>query len=132
MFLLRFDGASRGNPGNGGSGAVLYQNGVIIKTCNMYHPYPVTNNVAEYYGLIIGLKMALSEGYTVLSVEGDSKLVIEQVFGKWKCTNKNMIILNKEVQELKKQFVSISGTWIPREKNKDADRISNEVIDIHK
>lgn len=131
-MLLRFDGASRGNPGEGGSGAVLYQDGIIVKTCSMYHSAPVTNNVAEYYGLIIGLRTALANGCAELTVEGDSKLVIEQVFGSWKCKNNNMILLNKEAQELKKHFMQIRGRWISREENKDADRVSNEVIDTNK
>lgn len=129
-MLLRFDGASRGNPGIGGSGAVLYKDKSIIKTCYMYHILPVTNNISEYYGLIIGMRMAFMEGIKNLTVEGDSKLVIEQVFGKWKCNNPNMIALNKEVQELKKLFDSITGKWIPREKNKDADKASNDAIDM--
>ena len=48
-YLLRFDGASRGNPGEGGSSAVIYKNNEIIDKCYYYHPKPVTNNVAEYY-----------------------------------------------------------------------------------
>lgn len=128
-MLLRFDGASRGNPGIGGSGAVLYYDNTILKTCYMYHSLSVTNNISEYYGLIIGMRMAVMEGITNLTIEGDSKLVIEQVFGKWKCNNPNMILLNNEAIELKKLFNSINGKWIPREQNKDADKASNDAID---
>ena len=83
-IVLQFDGASKGNPGIGGSGAILLKNGIVMHTAMYSHPNRVTNNVAEYRGLIIGLKMAIEKGYIDLYVEGDSKLVIEQVFGTWK------------------------------------------------
>ena len=127
-YLLRFDGASRGNPGEGGSAAVIYKNNEIIDKCYYYHPKPVTNNVAEYYGLLGGLNMCIEKGYDNIFVEGDSKLVIEQVFGKWNCSHKNMIPLNNQIKKIKKQFVSIYGKWIPREENGDADEYSNVAI----
>ena len=126
--VLQFDGASKGNPGAGGSAAVLVKNGVVIHSRMYSHPNRVTNNVAEYYGLIIGLKLALENEYTGISVEGDSKLVIEQVFGTWKCTHKNMIPLCEESKKLKKLFKSITGRWIPREKNSEADKYANLAI----
>lgn len=127
-IVLQFDGASKGNPGIGGSGAVLLKNGNIIHTRMYSHPYRVTNNVTEYHGLLIGLKMALENGYMDIVVEGDSKLVIEQVFGKWKCSHINMIKLCDEAKNLKKLFNSISGRWIPREKNGEADKYANMAI----
>ena len=129
-MLLRFDGASRGNPGPGGSAAVLYgADGTISSYCYKYHGAPVTNNVAEYVGLVIGLKMALAAGLLELVVEGDSKLVIEQVFGNWKCRHPNILPLFEEALALKKQFETIDGRWIPRAKNVDADRFSNEAYE---
>lgn len=128
-MLLRFDGASKGNPGVGGSAAVLFKDNKIVEIVYYYHPKAVTNNVAEYHGLIIGLKMALAKGHTNIFVEGDSKLVIEHVFGKWKCKHPNMIPLCNEVKELKKQFTSIHGRWIPREENGDADHYSNVAVE---
>ena len=127
-YLLRFDGACRPNPGEGGSAAVIYKNNEIIDKCYYYHPKPVTNNVAEYYGLLGGLNMCIEKGYDNIFVEGDSKLVIEQVFGKWKTSHKNMIPLNNQIKKIKKQFISIYGKWIPREENGDADEYSNVAI----
>lgn len=127
-YLLRFDGASRGNPGIGGSAAVIYKDNEIIDKCYYYHPTEVTNNIAEYYGLIGGLNMCIEKGYNNIFVEGDSKLVIEQVFGKWKCNHKNMIPLNNQVKNIKPKFVSIYGKWIPREQNNDADKYCNIAI----
>jgi len=127
-ILLRFDGASKGNPGLGGSAAVLYKDNEIVDICYYYHPKKVTNNVAEYFGLLGGLNMCLSHGYTNIMVEGDSKLVIEQVFGTWNCKDKKMISLCAKAKEIKKRFISIFGKWIPREKNIDADYYSNQAI----
>ena len=127
-IVLQFDGASKGNPGTGGSAAVLVKNGIVIHSRMYSHPHRVTNNVAEYYGLIIGLQLALEHEYTGICVEGDSKLVIEQVFGTWKCTHKNMIPLCEESKKLKALFKSISGKWIPREKNSEADKYANMAI----
>lgn len=127
-YLLRFDGASRGNPGEGGSAAVIYKDNEIIDKCYYYHPKTVTNNIAEYYGLLGGLNMCIEKGYDNIFVEGDSKLVIEQVFGKWNCSHKNLIPLNNQINKIKKLFVSIYGKWIPREENGDADEYSNIAI----
>ncbi len=127
-MILRFDGASKGNPGPSGSAAVLYKDNKAVNVCYHYHKKPVTNNVAEYYGLIIGLKMAIANGHKDIFVEGDSNLVIMQVFGKWKCIHPNMIPLCNEVKTLKKQFTSISGRWIPREQNGDADKYANVAV----
>ena len=127
-YLLRFDGACRGNPGEGGSAAVIYKDNEIIDKCYYYHPKTVTNNIAEYYGLLGGLNMCIEKGYDNIFVEGDSKLVIEQVFGKWKTRHKNLIPLNNQINKIKKLFVSIYGKWIPREENGDADEYSNIAI----
>jgi probable phosphoglycerate mutase len=128
-MLLRFDGASKGNPGKGGSAAVLFNDNTIVDVCYYYHPTPVTNNVAEYVSLIIGLKMALALGHTNIFIEGDSKLVIEQVFGKWKCNHPNIVPLCDQVKDLKKRFTSIHGRWIPREENGDADKYANIAVE---
>jgi ribonuclease HI len=128
-IVLQFDGASKGNPGSGGSGAVLLKNGSIIHTTTYSHPNRVTNNVAEYHGLLIGLRLLIENGHKEACVEGDSKLVIEQVFGKWKCQHPNMIPLCKEAKDLiKTHFKTITGKWIPREKNSIADMYANKAI----
>lgn len=128
--LLQFDGASKGNPGIGGSGAVILCNGVVLHTAVYSHQNRVTNNIAEYHGLLIGLRLLIQHGYNIshVFVEGDSKLVIEQVFGKWKCQHPNMIPLCKEAKELLIQFKSIVGKWIPRERNGLADMYANKAI----
>lgn len=128
-MILRFDGACKGNPGIGGSAAVLFDENKVVDCTYYYHPKPVTNNVAEYVSLLIGLKMALALGHHAnLFVEGDSKLVMEQVFGTWKCNHPNMVPLCAEAKALKKHFTSIHGRWIPREQNGVADEYANVAV----
>jgi probable phosphoglycerate mutase len=88
-----------------------------------------TNNVAEYGGLIAGLKAALELGATHVDIRMDSKLVIEQVTGRWQVKNEGLKPLAKEAVQLLSRFPSKSATWIPREQNKHADRLANEAMD---
>jgi ribonuclease HI len=128
---LQFDGASKGNPGLGGSGAVIIKNGILIDSISYTHKNRVTNNVAEYYGLLIGLRLLIKNNLSKenITIEGDSKLVIEQVFGKWKCIHPNLIPLCKEAKKLiMEYFPTINGKWIPREKNALADMCANKAI----
>jgi len=127
-YLLQFDGLAEPNPGEASAGAILYsptrepvyETGEYIKFA--------TNNVAEYMGLIIGLRLALEKGFTKLLVEGDSQLIIFQSQGKWKVKNENLKKYNKEVCDLVSQFEFIAMRHIRREFNKESDRITNEVV----
>ena len=128
-YLLQFDGKAEPNPGRASGGAILYsQNKEPLYETGEYIEF-ATNNVAEYTGLIIGLRLALEMGFTKLLVEGDSQLVIFQIQGKWKVKNENIQKYNKEVRNLVSQFEFIACRHICREFNKEADRITNEVMD---
>lgn len=126
--ILEFDGASKGNPGLSGAGAVLsaedgswvfrLREGVGI----------ATNNVAEYRALILGLKFALKKGFTHIRVQGDSNLVVMQVQGLWKTKNANMAELCKVAKELKDKFVSFQIRHVDREFNSAADAQANLAI----
>lgn len=129
MKILKFDGASRGNPGISSSAAVLFESGVVIKDTYRRLPGKRTNNQAEYLGLIAGLRMAIAMGITELQVEGDSKLVIEQLFGNWQCKHPVLKKYYQTAKELLKQFHFINGRWIPREQNKEADAYCNYALD---
>ncbi|KAL0350973.1 UNVERIFIED_CONTAM: Xyloglucan glycosyltransferase 4 [Sesamum radiatum] len=112
--ILEFDGASKGNPGQAGAGAVLraadgsmvfrLREGVGI----------ATNNVAEYRGAILGLKYALQKGFKHIRVQGDSKLVCMQVQGLWRTKTQNMTELCKVAKELKDQFMSFQICHVER------------------
>ncbi|EPS74349.1 hypothetical protein M569_00405, partial [Genlisea aurea] len=112
--IIEFDGASKGNPGLAGAGAVLrtadgsmvfrLREGVGI----------ATNNVAEYRGAILGLRYALQKGFKHIRMHGDSKLVCMQVQGFWKTKTENMANLCKVAKELKDQFMSFQISHIER------------------
>jgi ribonuclease HI len=130
-FLLQFDGASRGNPGMGGAGAVILKNGEIFAQTWDYLGNCVTNNFAEYQGLILGLRLAEMKGIKTLTVQGDSKLAINQVQGLWQARNAEMIKQRNKVLEILGSFENVKFEHIPREKNSRADALANRAVDSH-
>lgn len=126
---IEADGGSRGNPGPAAYGAVLFDavTGEVIaeraETIGV-----ATNNVAEYNGLIAGLELyrAHADG-AALTVNMDSKLVIEQMTGRWKIKHPAMRPLALRARELAPAGTAYA--WIPRERNKHADRILNVALD---
>ncbi|XP_059294088.1 uncharacterized protein LOC132047177 isoform X2 [Lycium ferocissimum] len=126
--ILEFDGASKGNPGPAGAGAVLRAaDGSMVFRLREGVGH-ATNNVAEYRGVILGLKYALEKGFKHIKVKGDSKLVCMQAQGIWKCKNQNMADLCKIVKELKDQFMSFQINHMDREFNTEADAQANLAV----
>ena len=123
-----FDGASRGNPGKAGAGALMINSDGKVVWEKALFLGEKTNNEAEYMALITLLKAAKEQGIRSLSVFGDSKLVISQVSRQWKINLPHLRLLAQEAWTLS-EGMDISYHWIPREKNKRADILSNEGID---
>ncbi len=122
-YILRFDGSSRGNPGKSGAGAVMFKNGEII--FSGFSSLGIsTNNKAEYQGLILGLKMAISRNISKFKIEGDSKLIICQIKGEYKVKDENLAKLLEEVRSLMKDLEIVSIEHIPRELNKEANNLA--------
>ncbi|KAI7753263.1 hypothetical protein M8C21_001178 [Ambrosia artemisiifolia] len=128
--ILEFDGASKGNPGQAGAGAVLRTNdGNLI--CRLREGLGIaTNNFAEYRALILGLRYALSKGFTTIRVLGDSKLVCMQVQGLWKVKNQNISKLYEEAKKLKDKFNCFQIDHVLRDLNSDADTQANLAVDL--
>jgi len=126
---IEADGGSRGNPGQAAYGAVLLDaetREVIAERAE--HIGVATNNVAEYRGLIAGLELYNEHTPDAeLEVRMDSKLVVEQMSGRWKIKHPDMRPLAMAASQLAP--AGTSYTWIPREKNKHADRLLNEALD---
>lgn len=128
--ILEADGGSRGNPGPAGYGAVVWSADHQVVLAESKSAIGVaTNNVAEYRGLIAGLEEAVNLGATEVSVRMDSKLVVEQMSGRWKVKHPDLIELNREARALAARFDRIEFDWIPRERNSHADRLANEAMD---
>lgn len=127
-FLMTADGGSRGNPGPAGYGAVLHEENVVI--AELYDYIGVaTNNVAEYSGLVAGLNAIHQlDSEATVDVRMDSKLVVEQMSGRWKIKHDGMKILAQEARAAHAPSL-VSYTWIPREENTHADRLANRALD---
>lgn len=128
--VVEADGGSRGNPGPAGYGAVvkdadtgevLAERAVGIGTA--------TNNVAEYSGLVAGLEAATTAGASTVDVKMDSKLVVEQMCGRWKIKNAALQPLALEARDLASRLERVTYEWIPRAQNSYADRLANEAMD---
>ena len=125
QFVMNFDGCSKGNPGIAGAGAVIYENGVEIWSDSLFVGEKITNNHAEYAGLILGLQKAIELNITTLLVKGDSQLVINHMNGTYKCKSPNLSLLYKKAKELETQFDNIYYQHILRNFNQRADKLSN-------
>ena len=128
--VIEADGGSRGNPGPAGYGAVVFDaaTGQVLAE-RLEYLGVATNNVAEYRGLIAGLYAATELGAHTVSVRMDSKLVIEQLSGRWQVKHPSMRPLAREASGLLAGFQATSLQWIPRELNKHADRLANQAMD---
>lgn len=131
-YLMQFDGGSRGNPGVGGCGAVIYDGSGEIWNRSQFVGEKVTNNFAEYMGLIHGMRGALEMNIKSLNVEGDSKMVIKQMTGEYKVKSPNLITLYKEAVSLRDEFDSIGFSHIYRKHNVRADELANIAMDKEK
>ncbi|WUD75630.1 bifunctional RNase H/acid phosphatase [Streptomyces sp. NBC_00510] len=132
-LVVEADGGSRGNPGPAGYGAVVCDGAtgeVLAEAAEFIGRH--TNNVAEYRGLIAGLRAAHAiDPQARVRVRMDSKLVVEQMSGRWKIKHPDMRPLAAEAKTVL-PAEQVSYEWIPREKNKHADRLANEAMDAGK
>jgi ribonuclease H / adenosylcobalamin/alpha-ribazole phosphatase len=127
--LVEADGGSRGNPGPAAYGAVLKDADTGDVLAERAEAIGVaTNNVAEYRGLLAGLELAREHAPdAALEVRMDSKLVVEQMAGRWRIKHPDMRPLALQAQRLAP--AQVTWTWVPRAENAHADRLLNEVLD---
>ncbi|MEY3379122.1 MAG: hypothetical protein RLZZ125_699 [Actinomycetota bacterium] len=127
-FLLYADGGSRGNPGEAAFGAVISEDGKVVVELSERIGV-ATNNVAEYSGLVAGLQEInrLDPEAKVL-VRMDSKLIVEQMSGKWKIKNPEMKKMALKARDAHPANL-INYEWIPREMNSHADALVNRALD---
>ncbi len=127
--VINADGGSRGNPGPAGYGAVVFDAAGTVLAERSAALGVTTNNVAEYSGLIAGLQAALELGATRVTARLDSKLVVEQMSGRWKIKNSDLQTLAAAAQDLLRRFDRVDFEWVPRAQNAHADRLANEAMD---
>jgi probable phosphoglycerate mutase len=129
-LIVEADGGSRGNPGPAGYGAVVRDalTGDVLAE-RAAGIGVATNNVAEYGGLIAGLRAALELDPSEVEVRLDSKLIVEQMSGRWQVKTPGIKPLAREAAGLIAQLPLVRFVWVPREKNKHADRLANEAMD---
>ncbi|WP_069768960.1 bifunctional RNase H/acid phosphatase [Streptomyces sp. LUP30] len=132
-FIVEADGGSRGNPGPAGYGSVVIDAATGETLAERAEYIGVaTNNVAEYRGLVAGLRAARElDPSAKVRVRMDSKLVVEQMSGRWKIKHPDMKPLAAEAARVLPAG-QVAYEWIPREQNKHADRLANEAMDAGK
>ena len=130
-LIVEADGGSRGNPGPAGFGALVRDpaTGEVLREA-FESIGTATNNVAEYSGLIAGLRAAaeIAPGADV-EARMDSKLVVEQMSGRWQIKHQNLRSLARTAREAADRLGRVSYVWVPRARNAAADRLANQAMD---
>jgi len=127
FWLLHADGASLGNPGPGGAGAILYdETNQVRAEISHYLGSRVTNNEAEYQGLLEGLKKAQEMGVRRIQIRMDSELVVRQVLGIYKVKNARLAVFFQEVMAVLANFDRYEIAHVRREYNREADALASK------
>lgn len=128
--IVEADGGARGNPGPAGYGAVVREAAtgeILVERAESIGV--TTNNVAEYSGLIAGLQAAADLGAVEVEARMDSKLVVEQMSGRWQIKHPALRPLAAQAAALVRRFETVRFTWVPRERNRRADALANAAMD---
>ena len=128
-YTLFTDGASRGNPGPAGAGAVLFDAAGCELAARSLALGHCTNNVAEYRALLLGVQTAVELGCTHLDIRLDSELIVRQLQGRYKVKHELLKPLFEEAHRLLVRLEHWSVSHVPREQNKRADQLANQGID---
>jgi ribonuclease HI len=129
LITAFFDGGARSNPGPAGYGVYIVDDqGAVL--AELHGSLGIaTNNVAEYRGLIAALQWAVDHNVTEITVKGDSLLIVEQMRGNYKVKHEGLKPLHMQARMLVMQIGNVKFDHVPRELNKDADRLSNIGMD---
>src|SRR5437867_814027 len=123
------DGGARGNPGPAGFGAHIEDTeGNVVREVNGFLGV-TTNNVAEYEGLLAALRAARDLGARTLEVFADSELMVRQMNGQYRVRNERLRPLFNKAQSLAQNLSRFRISHVPRERNREADRLANEAMD---
>ncbi|HEU4355465.1 MAG TPA: ribonuclease HI family protein [Actinomycetota bacterium] len=128
-MIVHCDGASRGNPGPAGIGVQITDDDGAVLAEIAQGLGIATNNQAEYTAALEGLKRALELGATRVIVRSDSRLLVEQLSGRFRVKNPTLQRLHKEVRDVAARYERVRFEHVPRERNTEADRLANEGVD---
>ena len=129
VLKIYTDGASRGNPGESGAGAMVYQEGIELMEISKYLGKK-TNNEAEYLAVLESIKFMIENKYQNAIFYSDSQLLVNQMKGKYKVKAPTIIPIFNEIKALS-QNLDLEFNWIPREENSKADELANRAIDAN-
>jgi ribonuclease HI len=128
-WSMTVDGAARGNPGEAGCGAAIFdETGAVVMELSRYLGR-TTNNVAEYEALLMGLEALLKAGKKKIRIQSDSELLVRQLNGQYRVKDEKLKLLYDRAMVLLRQFDWYHVLHIPRESNRLADRLANRGID---
>jgi ribonuclease HI len=128
-WLLYVDGASRGNPGPAGAGAVLYDPRGQVQKRGSRSLGRATNNVAEYQGLLLGLALAREKGVRRLRILADSELMVHQLNGRYRVRHPGLLPLWQAAVKALEEFDAWTIAHVVRTLNSEADRLARQAID---
>ncbi|HEX21041.1 MAG TPA: ribonuclease HI family protein [Actinobacteria bacterium] len=131
-LIVFSDGAARGNPGPAGAGGLVRarkNQEILAKTCEYLGEK--TNNVAEYMALLLTLNQARQWPTAELEIFADSELMVRQLNGVYRVKDATLKLLYQRVNLILQDFPRTSITYVPREKNKEADALANEAIEAY-
>lgn len=127
--IINADGAARGNPGPAAIGATIKDEGGNIIASISRRIGVTTNNQAEYRAIITALEKAVSLGARQVALKSDSKLIVEQINGRYKIKNTALRPLYQEIVKLTGSLQSITVSYVPRAQNAEADKLANKALD---
>lgn len=128
-MIVHCDGAARGNPGPAGIGVVITDDGGLVLAEISEGLGVATNNQAEYTAVLEGLRRARELGATRVTLRSDSRLLIEQLEGRFRVKNPALQRLHRLVREVAASFHRVDYEHVPRERNREADRLANAGVD---
>jgi len=129
QYVANIDGGARGNPGPAGWGVIVRtKDGELAAELFGAMPH-ATNNVAEYQGLIEALTWCAGQGARQVEIRSDSLLLVQQMRGVYKVKNEGLRPLHGQARLLAHKIGRVDFQHVPREENKDADRLANLAMD---
>jgi ribonuclease HI len=128
-LIINVDGASRGNPGPAAIGVTLKDEKSQLVSSISESIGHTTNNQAEYKALIVGLKKSIELGANQVEVRSDSELIVRQMLGIYRVKKEELKSLQEEARKLAGSFAGFKIVSIPRDQNKEADKLANLALD---